>query len=54
MAATANGNRRPSTQPERLPFLIHNLKIPFNAQRPIVEYGDFRACQGTLRPATSI
>jgi len=54
MAAPANGDGCPSTQPERLSFLIHNLKIPFNAQRPIIEYGDFRTCQGVLRSATSI
>jgi hypothetical protein len=49
VAAAANGNGRPPAQPERFAFLIHDLKISFDAQRAVIEYSDFRAWHGVLR-----
>ncbi len=49
MPAPAKRNSRPPTQPERLPLLIHNLEIPFNSQRTVIEDRYFCACQSVLR-----
>jgi hypothetical protein len=49
VAAAAKGNGCPPAQPECLSFLIHDLEIPFDAQRAVIEDSDFRSCQGVLR-----
>jgi len=41
MSTAAKGYGSTATQPEDLAFLIHDLEIPFDAKRPIVENGDF-------------
>ncbi len=36
MTAAAERNHRASAETERIPFLIHDLKIAFYSNRPIV------------------
>jgi hypothetical protein len=44
MPASAQAHGRSATEAEFLPFLIHNLKITFDANRPIIEYRHFGSC----------
>jgi hypothetical protein len=53
MAAAAQGDGRPSAQAERSPFLIHDLKIPFDTNRPVVQDGYLGSCHKILRKALS-
>ena len=45
MPAAAKGDAGAPAQPESLAFLIHNLKITFDAKRSVVENRYFGTCQ---------
>jgi hypothetical protein len=49
MTATAEANDRATAESERLPFLIDNFEVAFDAQRTIVEDCNFRSGQESLR-----
>jgi hypothetical protein len=49
MAAAADRYSCPSTKPKFLAFLIHDLKIPFDANRTIIEDCYFRSRHESLR-----
>jgi hypothetical protein len=44
MPTAAYGHSRSPAQPEWLPLLVQNLKIAFNANGAIAEYGHFCSC----------
>src|SRR5271169_3575976 len=53
MAAAADRDSRPSTEPKLLPLLIHNFKITFDANRSIAENRHFCSCHEFLRVMTT-
>src|SRR3990167_4344009 len=42
VAAAAERDRRPACETERLVVMVHDGKIPFDAQRSVVSYSNFR------------
>ncbi len=53
MAAAADGYGSPSTKAKTLAFLIHNLKIAFDANRTITEDRHFGSCHESLLEITT-
>src|SRR5579883_465795 len=47
--ATAQGHRRPPSQPEFLAVLIHDREFPLHTHRAVMKYRDFCTCQVFLR-----
>lgn len=54
MTTTADGHHRSPSQAELLAFLIHNLKIAFNANRTIAKNRQFCSCHESLREMLSL